>query len=168
MSSEPKVRVSFFWDGDIIYDENTIHYNCPPKYNVKYPLNLRFKKLCDSLYKRMGLNSSDYKLIIIGKYPKSFLGQGQLNFGEWLINDDDSLGDFLRAPNDYIDQIKLTMLEVYVRKEPRSSHCRSPLLNDMFPQSSDFLQMTQYQNIHIDRYHFDLNKTINENGWCLP
>ncbi|KAF3633174.1 hypothetical protein FXO37_27169 [Capsicum annuum] len=112
----------------------------------------------------------------------SFLGQGQVNFGEWLINDDDSFGDFLRAPNDYIDQIKPIVLEVYVRKEPRFSCYHSPLLNDVFPQlenrkipeiipltqSSEFSHMTQYQNIHTDKYDFDLNKTINENDWSLP
>ncbi|TMW80082.1 hypothetical protein EJD97_021587 [Solanum chilense] len=32
--------------------------------------------------KKIGINSTDYNLIIIGKYPTSFLSQGQVNFGE--------------------------------------------------------------------------------------
>ncbi|PHU17690.1 hypothetical protein BC332_13385 [Capsicum chinense] len=132
----------------------------------------------------MGLNCSDYKLIIIEKYPTSFLAQGQVHFGKWLINEDDSLGDFLRAPNDYVDQIKLTLLEVYVRKEPRLSCRRSPLSNDVFPQlvnrkspeiapvtqvpvtqSSDSPCMSQYQNIFTSGYDFDLNRTVDKNDW---
>ena len=82
----------------------------------------------------------------------------------------------MRVPNDYIDQIKLTILEIYVRKEPKISQQRSPLSVDVHPQlenhntvdrflitqSTDFPKMTHYQNTLIDRYDFDLNKTIND------
>ncbi|KAG5604232.1 hypothetical protein H5410_025724, partial [Solanum commersonii] len=85
----------------------------------------------------------------------------QVNFGEWIIYNDKSFTDFLRVPNDYIDQIKLTILEIYVRKEPKTSQQRSPLSVDVHPrlenrnsvygfsitQSTDFPNMTHYQNI---------------------
>ena len=45
-----------------------------------------------------------------------------------------SLTDFLRVPNDYIDQIKSTILGIYVRKEPKISQQRSPLSVDVNPQ----------------------------------
>ncbi|KAG5624267.1 hypothetical protein H5410_009485, partial [Solanum commersonii] len=123
-----------------------------------------------------------YNLIIVGKYPTSFSSQGQVNFGEWIIYNDESLTDFLRVPDDYIDQIKLTILEIYVRKEPKTSQQRSPLSVDEHPQlenrnsvdgfpitqSTDFPNMTHYQNILIGRYDFDLNETINESDCGLP
>ncbi|KAG5572381.1 hypothetical protein H5410_062147 [Solanum commersonii] len=105
----------------------------------------------------MGINSTVYNLIIVEKYPTSFLSQGQVNFGEWIIYNDKSLTDFLRGPNDYIDQIKLTILEIYVRKEPKTENHNSV---DGFPitQSTDFPNMSHYQNILIGRYDFDLTK----------
>ena len=176
MSSKSKVSVSIYWDGKITHDGNTVYYNCPPKHNAKYSINVRYHKFLSSIYKRMGINSTDYNLIIVGKYPISFLSQGQVNFGEWIIYNDESLTDFLRVPNDYIDQIKLTILEIYVRKEPKTSQQRSPLSVDVHPrlenrnsvdgfpitQSTDFPNMTHYQNILTGRYDFDLNEIINE------
>ncbi|TMW80888.1 hypothetical protein EJD97_014006, partial [Solanum chilense] len=32
--------------------------------------------------KKMGINITNYNLIIVEKYPTSFLSQGQVNFGE--------------------------------------------------------------------------------------
>ena len=78
-----------------------------------------------------------------------------------IIYNDESLTDFLRVPNDYIDQIKLTILEIYVRKEPKITQQRSHLSVDANPQlknrnsvdefsitqSIDFPNMTHYQNI---------------------
>ncbi|KAG5623789.1 hypothetical protein H5410_009007 [Solanum commersonii] len=124
----------------------------------------------------MGINSIVYNLIVVEKYPTSFLSQGQVNFEEWIIYNDESLTDFLRVPDDYIDQIKLTILEIYVRKKPKTSQQRSPLSVDVHPrlenhnsvdrlpitQSTDFSNMTHCQNILIGRYDFDLNETINE------
>ena len=81
----------------------------------------------------MSINSTVYNLIIVVKYPTSFLSQGQVNFGEWIIYNDESLTDFLRIPNDYINQIKLTILEIYVRKETKTSQQRSPLLVNVHP-----------------------------------
>ena len=80
-----------------------------------------------------GYKQYDYNLIIAGKYPTSFLSQGQVNFREWIIYNDESLTDFLRVPNDYIDQIKSTILGIYVRKEPKISQQRSPLSVDVHP-----------------------------------
>ena len=80
-----------------------------------------------------GYKQYDYNLIIAGKYPTSFLLHGQVNFGKWIIYNDESLTDFLRVPNYYIDQIKSTILEIYVRKEPKISQQRSPLLVDVHP-----------------------------------
>ncbi|KAG5612130.1 hypothetical protein H5410_023411 [Solanum commersonii] len=79
----------------------------------------------------MDINSTDYNLIIVEKYPTSFLSQGQVNFGERIIYNDKSLTDFFRVPNDYINQIKLTILEIFVRKEPKTSQQCSPLLIDV-------------------------------------
>ena len=72
-------------------------------------------------------------MIIAGKYPASFLSQGLVNFREWIIYNDESLTDFLRVPNDYIDQIKSTILGIYVMKEPKISQQRSPLSVDVHP-----------------------------------
>ncbi|KAG5568096.1 hypothetical protein H5410_064889 [Solanum commersonii] len=108
----------------------------------------------------MTINSTDYNLIIVGKYPTSFLSQGQVNFGEWIIYNDESLTDFLRVPDDYIDQIKLTILEIYVRKEPKTSGlpqqdgkiALSYGLDNYFGQSSHF-EMTENvgtsSNFHV-------------------
>ncbi|KAG5617697.1 hypothetical protein H5410_017521 [Solanum commersonii] len=95
----------------------------------------------------MSINSTDYYLIVVGKYPTSFLSQGQL-----------------------------TILEIYVRKEPKTSQQRSPLSVDVHPrlenrnsvdgfpitQSTDFPNMTHYQNILTNRYDFDLNEKIRD------
>ena len=78
-----------------------------------------------------GYKQYDYNLIIVEKYRTSFLSQEQVNFGEWIIYNDESLTDFLRVPNDYIDQIKSTILGIYVRKEPKISQQRSPLSVDV-------------------------------------
>ena len=78
-----------------------------------------------------GYKQYDYNLIIAEKCPTSFSSQGQVNFGEWITYNDESLTDFLRVPNDYIDQIKLTILEIYVRKEPKISQQRSLLSVDV-------------------------------------
>ena len=78
-----------------------------------------------------GYKQYDYNLIIAKKYPTSFLSQGQVNFGEWIIYNDESLTNFLRVPNDYIDQIKSTILGIYVSKEPKISQQRSPLSVDV-------------------------------------
>ncbi|KAG5620538.1 hypothetical protein H5410_005756 [Solanum commersonii] len=116
MSSQPKVWISIYWDGEIIHDENT----------------------------------SENTLLHF--YHKD------------------------KVPNDYVDQIKLTILEIYVRKEPKISQQRSPLSVNVHPrlenynsfdgfpitQSTDFPNMTHYQNILIGRYDFDLNENINE------
>ena len=123
-----------------------------------------------------GYKQYDYNLSIAGKYPTSFLSQGQVNFRGWIIYNDESLTDFLRVPNDYIDQIKSTILGIYVRKEPKISQQRSHLSVDVNPQlenrnsvdefpitqSADFPNMTHYQNILTSRYDFDLNETISE------
>ena len=123
-----------------------------------------------------GYKQYDYNLIIAGKYPTSFLSHGLVNFGKWIIYNDESLTDILRVPNDYIDQIKSTILGIYVRKEPKISQQRSHLSVDVNPQlenrnsidgflitqSIDFVNMTHYKNILTGRYDFYLNKTINE------
>ena len=80
-----------------------------------------------------GYKQYDYNFIIDGKYPTSFLSHEQVNFGKWIIYNDESLTDFLRVPNYYIDQIKSTILEIYVRKEPKISQQRSPLSVDVHP-----------------------------------
>lgn len=74
------------------------------------------------------------------------------------------------------------MFQVYVRKESRTSQQHLSLSDDihtqlencnnatgfLIAQSSNFSNMTHYQNILIDRYDFDLNKTINGSDWyCL-
>ena len=58
ISFTPKVNVSIYWDGEIIHDGNIIYYNCPPKHNAKYPINVRYHKFILSIYKRMGINST--------------------------------------------------------------------------------------------------------------
>lgn len=76
MSSTTKVRVLIYWDDEIIHDEITIYYNCPPKRNAKYSINVQYHKFISSIYKRMGINSTHYNSILVGKYPTSFLSQG--------------------------------------------------------------------------------------------
>ena len=58
MSSTPKVKVLFYWNDEIIHDGNIVYYNCPPKHNAKYPINVRYHKFISSIYKRMGINST--------------------------------------------------------------------------------------------------------------
>ncbi|KAG5628172.1 hypothetical protein H5410_013390 [Solanum commersonii] len=79
----------------------------------------------------MSINSTDYNLIIVGKYPTSFLSQGQV--------------------------------DVHPRLENRNSVDGFPIT-----QSTDFPNMTHYQNILTGRYDFDLNEIINENNRDLP
>ena len=120
----------------------------------------------------MIINSTNYNLIIVEKYPISFLSQGQVNLGEWIINNYESLNDFLRVPNDRIDQIKLTILKIYDRKEPKTSQQRTSLSVDVHPlienhnrvnefsitKSTDFSNMTHYQNILTSRYDFGFER----------
>ena len=54
MSSTPKVKVSIYRDDEIIHDENTVYYNCPPKHKA----NVQYHKFISSIYKRMGINST--------------------------------------------------------------------------------------------------------------
>ena len=51
MSSTPKVKILIYWDDEIIHDGYTVYYNCPPKHNVKYPINVRYHKFISSIYK---------------------------------------------------------------------------------------------------------------------
>ncbi|KAG5596859.1 hypothetical protein H5410_038091 [Solanum commersonii] len=117
----------------------------------------------------MGINSTDYNLIIVEKYHTSFLSQEQVNFGEWIIYNNESLTDFWRVPNDYIDQIKSLRLVNNVSPLSVNVHPRleNPNSVDEFPitQFTDFSNMTHYQNILTGRYDVDLNETINESDW---
>lgn len=50
-----------------------------------------------------------------------------INFGEWITHNDELLTDFLRVLNDGVDQIKLIILEIYVRNEPKTSQQHFPI-----------------------------------------
>ncbi|TMW81145.1 hypothetical protein EJD97_011590 [Solanum chilense] len=53
-----------------------------PNTILNIQLMSRYYKFISSIYKRMGINCTDYNLIIVGKCPTSFISQGQVNFEE--------------------------------------------------------------------------------------
>ena len=83
MADVPRIKVSLFWDGQIIFEENNLRYDSSPKYHVKFPLDLKFSKLLQALYNRLQISRSDFDLNIIGKYPTSFTPQGVTSYGQW-------------------------------------------------------------------------------------
>ncbi|KAG5623920.1 hypothetical protein H5410_009138 [Solanum commersonii] len=91
----------------------------------------------------MSINSTDYNLIIVEKYPTSFLSQGQ-------------------EPKTSQQRSPLSV-DVHPRLENRNS-----VDEFLITQSIDFPNMTHYQNILTGRYDFDLNETINESDCGLP
>ncbi|KAF3668873.1 hypothetical protein FXO37_09304 [Capsicum annuum] len=134
----------------------------------------------------MKIKSDDYDLFIIGQYPNSFSSNGLVNYGEWIINDDESLTEFLTLPSDYASQIKLNILQVYVKKERTSRHAHSPAQTNVYtqlenPTNIDDARLSQYSNffdMNVSQYFMssnvptqisvpDLNEILNQSDWGL-
>ncbi|KAM3216874.1 hypothetical protein P3L10_026316 [Capsicum annuum] len=111
-----RVKVALFWDGEIIHEGNTIYYTISPKFNIKYPISIGYREFVESIFRRMKIKNDDFDLFLVGQYPNSFSSQGLVNYGEWIISDDELLTEFLRAPHDYASQIKLNILQIYVKE----------------------------------------------------
>ncbi|KAF3674103.1 putative aspartic proteinase nepenthesin-2-like [Capsicum annuum] len=79
-----------------------------------------------------------------------------INYGEWIISDDESLTEFLRAPCDYASQIKLNILQVYVKKESKNHLVHSPIQTNVHTQFDD---PTSDVNAYLTQYNtfFDMN-----------
>ncbi|XP_070029414.1 uncharacterized protein [Nicotiana sylvestris] len=54
---------------------------------------------------------------IIGRYPYSVTPQGVACYAEFNIEDDETLRDFLRTPDEYWEFIVIKLLEMYVKAE---------------------------------------------------
>ncbi|KAF3663571.1 hypothetical protein FXO38_02285 [Capsicum annuum] len=129
----------------------------------------------------MKVKRGDYDLFIIGQYPNSLTSQGLINYGEWIISDDESLTEFLRAPCDYANQLKLNILQIYVKKERTTRRAHSAAQTNVYtqlenPTSVGDTRLTHYSNffdMNASQYIisgnmpsqssiFDLNETLNE------
>ncbi|KAM3319412.1 hypothetical protein P3S67_006612 [Capsicum chacoense] len=121
-----RVKVALFWNDEIIHEGNTISYSISPKFNIKYPISIGYRDFVKSIFRRMKIKNDDFDLFIVGQYPNSFSSQELINYGEWIISDDELLTKFLRTPCDYASQIKLNILQIYIKKEWKNSSAHSP------------------------------------------
>ncbi|PHU04818.1 hypothetical protein BC332_25640 [Capsicum chinense] len=135
----------------------------------------------------MKIKNDDFDLFIVGQYTNSFSSQGLVNYGEWIISDDESLTEFLRAPSDYASQIKLNILQVYIKKEWKNCSAHSPTQTNLQTRFDDptnvvDARLTQYNtffemnapqyivssNMPTQSLVPDLNETVNENDCDQP
>ncbi|PHT44201.1 Xyloglucan endotransglucosylase/hydrolase 2 [Capsicum baccatum] len=98
----------------------------------------------------MKIKNNDFDLFIVGQYPNSFSSQGIVNNGEWIISDDESLTEFLRAPCDYASQIKLNILQVYVKNERKNHLVQFAIQKNVHTKFDD---PTSDVNAHLTQYN---------------
>ncbi|KAF3613068.1 hypothetical protein FXO38_03816 [Capsicum annuum] len=82
--------------------------------------------------------------------------KGLINYGEWIISDDESLTKFLRAPCDYASQVKLNILQVYVKKERKTCRAHSPAQTNAYAQLENPTSVGDAYLTHYSNF-FDMN-----------
>ncbi|KAF3675036.1 hypothetical protein FXO38_04928 [Capsicum annuum] len=68
MLNERHVRVALYWGDDVIYESDTVRYNCGARAVVKLSLNVEYDWLVRNLYIRMKTNSNEIGLVISGRW----------------------------------------------------------------------------------------------------
>ncbi|XP_059291974.1 uncharacterized protein LOC132045411 [Lycium ferocissimum] len=69
------VKVSLFWDGEILYDNNAVRYSNKSKAHAKFPPTLDYQTLLNALHRRMKTNR-ECELFVVGRYPTTIAAQG--------------------------------------------------------------------------------------------
>ncbi|XP_059309632.1 uncharacterized protein LOC132060674 [Lycium ferocissimum] len=149
MSNERRVRVALYWGGDIIYESDTVRYSCGARFVVKLPLNVEYDWLVRNLHIRMKTNPNELRLVISGRWPFSTV-QGNARYSEIPILDNESLQDFVVAPDTVRYMMNLDLLEMYIKTEvldvvEPSHNLNAPSLNlnephlDLYEPSADFM-----------------------------
>ena len=108
-------------------ENNPVGYSLPAKCNVKLPLSIEYETLISLLCKKMSVRKRSVILKVTGRYPYSVTPQGVAFYSEFNIDDDDTLSDFLRTPDECREFLVITMLEMYVKVEdvPKNEVVRS-------------------------------------------
>ncbi|PHT90044.1 hypothetical protein T459_05157 [Capsicum annuum] len=96
--NERHVRVALYWGDDVIYESDTVRYNCGARAVVKLSLNVEYDWLVRNLYIRMKTNPNEIGLVISGRWLFSTV-QGNAHYSEILILDNESLQEFMVAPD---------------------------------------------------------------------
>nr|XP_033512799.1 uncharacterized protein LOC117277476 [Nicotiana tomentosiformis] len=69
----------------------------------------------------MSVNKHSINLKVTGRYPYSLTPLGVSCYAEFNIDDNETLQDFLRTPDEHKDVLVLRMLEMYVKSEDVNS-----------------------------------------------
>jgi len=117
MSEVAKIRVSLYWGGEVVLENNSVRYSSPPQCHVKLPLTMEYDKLVSLLRKKMSVRKRSVNLKVTGRFPYSVTPQGFAYYSEFNIEDDETLRDFLRIPDEYREFIVIKLLEMYVKVE---------------------------------------------------
>ncbi|KAF3631623.1 hypothetical protein FXO38_26582 [Capsicum annuum] len=116
MSNECRVRVALYWGGDVIYESNTVRYSRGVCTVVKLSLNVEYDWLVRNLHIRMKTNPNKIRLVILGQWLFSTV-QGNAPYSKISIVDNETLQEFMVAPNTMRYMVNLDLLEMYIKTE---------------------------------------------------
>ncbi|KAM3285708.1 hypothetical protein P3S67_024507 [Capsicum chacoense] len=116
MLNERRVRVALYWGGDVIYESDTVRYSCGACKVVKLPLNVEYDWLVRNLHIRMKNNPNEIRFVISGRCPFSTV-QGNARYSEIPKLDNETLQEFMVAPDTVRYMINLDLLEMYIKTE---------------------------------------------------
>ncbi|XP_075075725.1 uncharacterized protein LOC107782834 isoform X5 [Nicotiana tabacum] len=108
-------------------ENNSVGYSLPAQCHVKLPLTIEYDKLISLLCKKMSVRKRSVILKVTGRYLYSVTPQEFAFYSEINIDDDETLSDFLRTPDECREFLVITMLEMYVKVEdvPKNEVVRS-------------------------------------------
>ncbi|KAM3203902.1 hypothetical protein P3L10_027311 [Capsicum annuum] len=116
MSNECRVRVALYWGGDVIYESDTVRYSCGTFAVVKLPLNVEYDWLVRNLHIRMKTNPNEIRLVILCRWPFSIV-QGNARYSKISILVNETLQEFMVAPDTVCYMMNLDLLEMYIKTE---------------------------------------------------
>ncbi|XP_070021511.1 uncharacterized protein [Nicotiana sylvestris] len=137
-------------------ENNFVGYSLHVQCHVKLPLTIEYDKLILLLCKKMSVRKCSVILKVTGRYSYSVTPQGVAFYSEFNIDDDETLSDFPRTPDECREFLVITMLEMYVKVEaiPKNEVVRS---RDN-PQSSNGHSVAVFAGLVPDEGVFlDLN-----------
>ncbi|XP_059302703.1 uncharacterized protein LOC132054754 [Lycium ferocissimum] len=156
------VKVSLFWDGDIVEDNYSIRYSIKPKAHVKFPTTLNYETLVSYMHKRMKTTPTEIGISITGRYPQT-ISNGVVRYGMHNINDDESLSDYLGSPEEYRDLVFINVLEMYVEKIPREEVPQvQPIHGNTYGDFSSYGDILSGQ-VPLKNLSQQFNQAYNEN-----
>ena len=156
MSEERRIRVSLYWGGEVVMENNSVGYSLPAQCHIKLPFTIEYDKLISLLCKKLSVRKRSVILKVTEKYPYFVTPQGVAFYSEFNIDDDETLSDFLRTPDECREFLVITMLEMYVKVEdvPKNEVVRS---RDNPQSSSGYYGAIFAGQVLDERVFLDLN-----------